>query len=807
MSSILIVDDEEDVVTFLTTVLEEEGFKVRGATGALEALLQLQKEKPQVILLDLMMPKVTGEELCRIIKNDPNLFDIRIIMLSARTDVESKVKCFNSGADEYLVKPIETRELVARMKSFFRLLGGIRPVSRSGELKASATVDIYPEASGPRIRPQYGNYRVESLVGSGGMGNVFKGYDSLLDRPVALKVLSRALSNSPRFVERFRQEAKILASTEHPGIAAIYAFGEEQGDHYFAMQWCPGGSVMDLLQKKQRIELLTVIDIALQCVDALSAAFNKGIVHRDVKPSNLMFDQNQRIKIVDFGLAKAERLASSISQASELFGTPDYMAPEQAQFGVVDHRADIYSLGTTLYLMLYGKLPYDARTPIEMVVKHASEPFPEYNSMDGAVPREAYEIIERMTRKSPEARYQDYPSCRRDLIRLRDEIYSSTGVLLPRLQNVAAVPVFKNTNFTELLSTLHHSPMTGLLTASSGAVSLRFLVQNKQILFFESPNIEEKIWQLLAENQLIKKEEVPQPGSDFQECLMRLLMRQSFGLEDLSKIHRQYLRSLLLDIGLWKHFEGEFFEGTVIHDDIGGIFIGDVLLGLARDIIPFDELETLVDSKQAIARTADFEQTLPELSLTPEESFLVSRLDESQSLNVESLCMMTGFSEEKVKRFIFVLLKLRACRFKSSTEKPTRPIRPSDEEELSAEHYGRIAEQFYELGKKELDQGHYWKVTELCKQAIHNDSNRGKYYHLMALAFSHHPRFIADAEQCFRKSIDLDPEEIEFRISFVRFLLQQGFVDNALEECNLALDVDPENEEARTLRDMLTEKP
>src|SRR5262245_33954431 len=177
MSSILVVDDEEDVVDFLTTTLETEGFHVRGATSALEALLQIQKEKPQLLLLDLMMPKVSGDELCRIIKNDPDLFDIHIIILSARTDTDTIVSCFDSGADEYLTKPIPPRELVARLKSFFRLIRGLQVVHSAQvprELKSATTVDLTTGSTGSRIHPQYGIYRVESLVGSGGMGHVFK---------------------------------------------------------------------------------------------------------------------------------------------------------------------------------------------------------------------------------------------------------------------------------------------------------------------------------------------------------------------------------------------------------------------------------------------------------------------------------------------------------------------------------------------------------------------------------------------------------------------------------------------------------
>lgn len=807
MSSILVVDDEEDVVVFLTTVLSAEGFAVRSASSAMEALLQIQKEKPRVILLDLMMPQVSGEELCRIIKNDPDLFDIHIIILSARFDLDTKVSCFDGGADEYLVKPIHPKELVARMKSFFRLLRGMSSSSRprsssTADMRGATTLDIGPDVTAlSRIKPKYGNFRVDSLVGSGGMGHVFKGYDEVLERPVGIKVLSRSLSASPSFVERFRREGKTLASIEHPGIASIYSFGEEEGVYYFAMQWCAGGSVLDLLRRKERLELLTAIDITLQCIDALSAAFAKGIVHRDIKPNNLMFDQNQWVKIVDFGLATAEKHASHITQASELFGTPDYMAPEQAQFGIVDHRADIYALGITLYRMLYGKLPFNARSPIEMVVKHASEAFPAYDPLEGAVPREVYDIIERMTQKAVRDRYQDYPSCRRDLVQLRNELFSSTGVLLPEVSEMAPSPVWKTENLIEILSALHISPHSGVLEVR-GEKSLTFLVENRYILFLKSPDVEEKLWDLLVENRFLKKEDTPPPGSNFQDCLMRFLIKQAFSLEDLKKVHRSYLKSQLMEVGRWKEFEGEFYTGTVINDDIGGAYIGDVLLELAREVVSFEQIQKEIPKEKLLARTADFDQILSALSLIPEESFIASRFEASRSISVDELCLLTGFPEEKVIRFVYVLIKMRAAQFRGEAAR-----RPAVQKAEEADYNSRIAEQFYQLARQELDAGHFWKVTELCKQSLRNDIPRARYYELMAKAYAHHPRFLNDAEQCFYKAIELEPKDTMHRIALARFLVAQGLQQRALDECNLALEIDPNLQEALDLQQQLTQKP
>src|SRR5262245_52210544 len=257
-----------------------------------------------VMLLDLVMPELPGDEVCRILKDDPVMRDIIIFILSATDDLETKLTCFASGANEYLVKPIEPRELVARIRRFLRMLDEFRntpqPVIENTPLEKhqmkvekkdpGSTASVEFADCFARDRPKYGVYSVENLISSGGIGHVFKAYDEPLDRYVAVKILSQKLSSSPEFVERFRREAKVLASINHPGIAFIYSFGEEEGEHYFAMQWCDGGSLGELIRNRQQISLLPSIDIMTQCAQALFAASRKGIVHRDIKPSNILFD-------------------------------------------------------------------------------------------------------------------------------------------------------------------------------------------------------------------------------------------------------------------------------------------------------------------------------------------------------------------------------------------------------------------------------------------------------------------------------------------------------------------------------------
>lgn len=424
-AEVLVVDDDEDIRHFLQMALTHEGYDVRETGNPLEALAMARDQKPDVMILDFMMPDMTGEEICKAAKEDEALRDTIVVMLSARSDLQTKLRCFDSGADEYLVKPVDPLELTARIGRFLKQ----RPERKR---------DIHTEksASLPRmvvVKKAYGPHTVEGLLGKGAMGQVFKGHDPLLDRPVAIKVLSKQLSDAPEFVERFRREARLLASIDHPGIATVFTFGEEDGEHYFVMQWCAGGSLSEMIQERKTIDVPTAVDQMLQCSKALAAAARKGIVHRDIKPSNLMFDEEGRVMIVDFGLAYSEKKYAHLTAASQIVGTPHYMAPEQSKGLPVDLRTDIYSLGITFYHMLYGQPPFSGSNPIETILKHASEPFPPYRDQGGAIPREVYAVIERMTQKDPAMRYQDYDILTLELSRLQES-------LLTRSQNPSEFP-------------------------------------------------------------------------------------------------------------------------------------------------------------------------------------------------------------------------------------------------------------------------------------------------------------------------------------------------------------------------------
>ncbi len=259
-----------------------------------------------------------------------------------------------------------------------------------------------------------GPYRVVEKLGEGGMGVVYKAIDRTLDRVVALKILFEI--DEPQNVKRFQQEAKALAKLAHPNAIQIFWTGEYKGYPCFAMEYISEGvSVYDILREKGTIPLDAAVDIVIQSAKGLAAARRAGIVHRDIKPNNLLIDVDGTVKISDFGLAKIVEGEGSLTQSGIVMGTPYYMSPEQGQGEAIDHRSDLYSLGATFYHMITGFTPYEAQNPVSLIIKHVKEPIPDIRSVKPDVPDAIRRIIETCLEKDPAHRYQEYDDLIEDL--------------------------------------------------------------------------------------------------------------------------------------------------------------------------------------------------------------------------------------------------------------------------------------------------------------------------------------------------------------------------------------------------------
>jgi hypothetical protein len=249
-----------------------------------------------------------------------------------------------------------------------------------------------------------GQYRIVEHIGLGGMATVYKAYQPALDRYVAVKILPAYYAHESGFAERFVREAKAVAKLTHPHVLPIYDFGQQDELSYIVMQYVDAGTLKDMLGRP--ISLTMATDIVEQIADALDYAHERGIIHRDVKPSNVLMDRGRWVLLSDFGLAKMVEGSIQLTGSGVGVGTPAYMAPEQGQGLKVDRRADIYSLGIILYEMVTGSVPYSAETPMAVVVKHITEPLPLPHTINPDVPEGVERVILKALAKTPDDRYE-----------------------------------------------------------------------------------------------------------------------------------------------------------------------------------------------------------------------------------------------------------------------------------------------------------------------------------------------------------------------------------------------------------------
>src|SRR4051794_18013550 len=261
-----------------------------------------------------------------------------------------------------------------------------------------------------------GRYTIERKLGSGGMADVYLAEDRELGRPVALKLLNERHANDDQFVERFRREAQSAAGLNHPNIVSIFDRGQAEGTYYIAMEYLDGRTLKELLVRNGPTPVPIAIDYARQILGAIAFAHRNGIVHRDIKPHNIVVRKDGRLKVTDFGIARSG--ASQMTEAGSIVGTAQYLSPEQARGAPVDARSDLYSLGIVLYEMLTGKVPYTGDTPVEIAMKHLSAIPEPPSTLREDVPHDLDAVVMRALAKDPDQRYASAEEMDADLARV-----------------------------------------------------------------------------------------------------------------------------------------------------------------------------------------------------------------------------------------------------------------------------------------------------------------------------------------------------------------------------------------------------
>jgi len=279
--------------------------------------------------------------------------------------------------------------------------------SRAGASRAGASRTGAADPEG-LVGTKLKHFELRRLLGKGGMGAVYLGQDTSLDRQVAIKVLSTEIGEDPDLVARFVREARAQARLRHPNITQIYFIGEEQGIHFFVMEYVEGKPLDAILAAGERLPWARALEYTIQAARGLREALAEGFIHRDIKPSNLLVDKDDQVKIADFGLVKSMKGDVELTREGVILGSPLYISPEQGRSETVDHRSDIYSLGCALYHMLSGGPPFTGPSPVTVITKHVTDKARSVRDRSPDVPAGLERVLERMMAKDPAKRFETY---------------------------------------------------------------------------------------------------------------------------------------------------------------------------------------------------------------------------------------------------------------------------------------------------------------------------------------------------------------------------------------------------------------
>lgn len=412
---IVIVDDNPNNLTLLAGILREHGYQVRVAKSGMRALELIAFQAPELVLLDIEMPEMDGYEVCRRLKTERVLQSFPVIFISALGETSDKVKGFEAGCVDYVTKPFQAEEVLARVATqleIYRLrrhleLRNAELAKRNAELleahnRTSRVFLALSEALPGTVLDK--KYRLDVKIGSGGFGVVYRAMHLDLERSVAIKIFKPIPGNdTTEALERFRLEGVAASRFVHPNVVEVYDFGiSENGIAYIVMELLRGFTLCEALYSKGTLPLNRCVEILVPVCQALAEAHAAGIVHRDVKPSNIFLHQTKHgevVKLVDFGIAKQTRPAGETSVTTNdtgyVIGTSDYMAPERFMSPDCDGQVDVYSVGVMFYEMLVGKLPHNSKLPQARLLEL---PVP-IESVDASIPIEVQILLKRVLSK------------------------------------------------------------------------------------------------------------------------------------------------------------------------------------------------------------------------------------------------------------------------------------------------------------------------------------------------------------------------------------------------------------------------
>ena len=471
---ILVADDVEDNRQVLMRHLARQGYTAESASDGEQALEMIRHAAYDLLLLDVRMPRVSGDEVLARLKHDPATHDLPGVMISASDDLATIAACIEAGAEDFLPKPFDPVILHARISASIEkkrlrdqevdylrqvdamaeaaaavergnyVAGSLAAVARRDDAvgrlarvfdsmaagvraredrlhqqlqtlqqeitqaQRAAASDIVADAGAGMLIPGEwfaGRYQITRVVGRGGMGTVYKATDRDLAEEIAIKLIRlEAMAGDPSMNERLKSEIRLARRISHRNVVRTHDFGEWQGTSYVTMEYVEGITLRDLIDTRKRLEASSTIGLARQLAAALAVAHEEGVIHRDIKPQNLLLDAAGVLKVMDFGIARLAERQGTLTQAGMVVGTPAYMAPEQLLDEAVDARSDLYAAGVVLYECLTGSLPFSAASPIALIAKVLNTTPAPPGDLAPDVPGPLSSLVMRLIAKDPAER-------------------------------------------------------------------------------------------------------------------------------------------------------------------------------------------------------------------------------------------------------------------------------------------------------------------------------------------------------------------------------------------------------------------
>jgi DNA-binding NarL/FixJ family response regulator len=415
--SIVIADDHAMVRSGLRVLLDSEpDLNVVAEAGDVSTALECARtHRPAVIVLDLNMPgEPSLPAIPRLLEAAPGT---AVVMLTMQSEPAYAREALSAGASGYVVKTSAEADLVEAVRA--AAAGGTYLTPALGASLARAMWHQPPPAQAPPPagdpEPETGDvfagHRVDGVAGRGAMGIVLRATDLVLDRAVALKLIAPMYARDPVFRARFERECRLAAGIDHPNVVEIFRAGEEGGRLYVTMRYVDGTDLKSLIARERRLEPERAVALVAQVAGALDAAHRRGLVHRDVKPANILVASREGVErafLTDFGISKqrTETPDTALTGAGMALGSVDYMAPEQAQVRELDARTDVYALGCVLFHALTGSVPFIRGNDFERMWAHVHEPAPAVSSIEPRLPAALDPVLARALEKAPDDRQQ-----------------------------------------------------------------------------------------------------------------------------------------------------------------------------------------------------------------------------------------------------------------------------------------------------------------------------------------------------------------------------------------------------------------